>query len=128
MIIDSSALVAIFCREPGYAELQHKIEVAANSAIPAPIVLETAVVLSGKLRRESRTLLEGFLKGAGIEVLPFSADYVFAAHQAFEQFGKGRHPAALNFGDCMSYAAAKMTGEPLLFVGSDFSKTDLVPA
>ena len=88
-------------------------------------MLETAMVLSSRLGKDPRPVLNGFLRKMDVEVIPFTAEHYEAAVDAFERFGKGRHPAALNFGDCLSYAAAHLSGLPLLYTGNDFARTDL---
>jgi len=92
----------------------------------APTVVESALVLSSRIRRNSRVLLNEFLREAEVEIIPFTRDHYDVAIDAFERYGKGRHAAALNFGDCMTYAVARIAGMPLLFTGNDFSKTDIL--
>ena len=128
MILDSSAIVAILCREAGFQELLEKVGAAQALAVPAPTVLEAAVVLTIKLRRDGLSLVNEFLREAGAAVAPFTHDHASAAFGAYLRYGKGRHRAALNFGDCLSYAASKLSGQPLLFVGNDFTKTDVLAA
>jgi ribonuclease VapC len=88
-------------------------------------VVEIAIVLAHKRQRPAMADVEALLDELGIVVVPFGADHVKAAASAFERFGRGRHKAALNFGDCMAYATAAVAGDTLLFVGNDFSKTDI---
>ncbi len=83
------------------------------------------MVLTIKLKRDGLALVNDFLAEAGVEVVPFTRDHASAAFGAYLRYGKGRHAAGLNFGDCFSYAAAKLAGEPLLFVGNDFGLTDV---
>ena len=128
MILDSSAIVAILCREPGHLTLIEKMLTAGMVAVGAPTVFETAMVLSIKVKRDGLALVHDFLQESGVIVAPFTADHASAAFAAYLRFGKGRHRAALNFGDCLSYAAAKVAGQPLLFVGEDFSQTDVLAA
>ncbi len=97
-------------------------------AVGAPTLVETATVLSFRLQRDAGPLLREFLREAEVEVLPFEQDHYEAAVDAFVRYGKGRHAAALNFGDCLTYAVARLSGLPLLFTGDDFSKTDLPAA
>lgn len=125
MIVDSSAIVAVVLDEPGCEALIDKLGSADHAGIGAPTLAETAIVLSARLGRDARTLLSRFVDEASIEVVPFGEAHFRAAVEAWLRFGKGRHPAALNFGDCMSYATARLAGQPLLCTGNDFGRTDL---
>ena len=125
MILDSSVIVAIVLREPGYEELLTKLRSADTLGIGTPTLTETGMVLSARLGVEPQALLDRFLREFGAVPVAFGEQHWREALEAFRRFGKGRHPAALNFGDCLSYAAAKLADHPLLFVGNDFSKTDL---
>ena len=125
MILDPSAIVAITFKEPDYGMLLAKLQVAQNLAIGAPTLVETAIVLSARLQNDSRGLLARFLEEAEVSTLPFGDAHYSIAVQAWLQYGKGRHPAALNFGDCLSYAMAKLANQSLLCIGNDFTKTDL---
>lgn len=128
MILDSSALVAIIMDEPGSAELLRKTHGVAPIAIGAPTLLETMMVLAGRSDIHPAELLEPLLHSLGAEVIPFTREHASIALRAFLLYGKGRHPAALNFGDCLAYAVAAKAGEPLLFKGGDFSQTRITPA
>ena len=128
MIVDSSAIVAIVFREPGFEAVVERLASAESAAAGAPTLAETGIVLSARLKRDARGLLERLLQEFGIQSVPFSEEHWRAAHDAFLRFGKGRHPARLNFGDCLSYATAKLADQPLLFVGGDFAKTDIAAA
>lgn len=128
MILDSSALLAIVFREPGYEALLERLESGEAVAAGAPTLAETGIVLYARLGESSRGLLERMLDELEIAEIPFGEVHWREAVEAFRRFGSGRHPAALNFGDCLTYAAAKLTGEPLLFVGEDFARTDLEAA
>ena len=125
MIVDSSAVIALVLREPGWEELAAKLAAAATAAIGAPTLAETGLVLTAKLGRKAPALLLRFLQEAGLAVVPFAEDHWRTAVEAYARFGKRRHAAGLNFGDCLSYAVARLSGQPLLLVGDDFSKTDL---
>jgi ribonuclease VapC len=125
MIIDTSAIVSIVLQEPGHELLLAQLAAATHPGIGAPTLAETAIVLSARLGRDARTLLARFMDEAGIAVVPFGEAHYAVAVEAWMRFGKGRHPARLSFGDCMSYAVAKAADQPLLCVGDDFSKTDL---
>lgn len=125
MIVDSSALIAIVFREPGYEELLDRIQSADNVAAGTPTLAETGIVLHARLGGRSRGLLERMLDELGIQEIPFGEVHWREAIEAFRRFGKGQHAASLNFGDCLTYATAHLTGEPVLFAGDDFPKTDL---
>jgi len=94
--------------------------------IGVPTLLETIMVLTGRLGQDARPMVHAFLRRFQVEIVPFNEDHLDAAVTAFIRYGRGRHPASLNFGDCMSYAIASIAGMPLLFVGNDFTKTDIV--
>ncbi|MCG8478024.1 MAG: type II toxin-antitoxin system VapC family toxin [Spirochaetales bacterium] len=128
MIIDTSAVVAIVMREAGFDDVLERLSARVECALGTPTFTETAIVLSARLKRDARALLTRFLSEAGVEIVPFGEAHGAAATDAWLRYGKGRHPAALNFGDCMSYAVAKLADEPLLYVGNDFSKTDIAAA
>ncbi len=128
MVLDSSAIVAIYLREPGYEELLHAIETAVVIAIGVPTLLETNMVLSSRLGQDARPMLAAFLRRVRAEIVPFQMEHFESAALAFLRFGRGRHPAGLNFGDCMAYAIASTAGLPLLFTGGDFSRTDIAKA
>jgi len=128
MIVDTSALVAIVIEEPGYERLLEKANTANVTLVGAPLAFEAAMVLSARVGRDARSTLHGLLRSISAEIVPFSEEHYEAAISAFLRYGKGRHPAGLNFGDCMSYAFARMSGLPLLYIGDDFSKTDIVSA
>jgi len=128
MILDSSALVAIILREFNHSELLAKMKAAPGIAIGAPTLLETLIVLTARLRREPTLALKELLRASDAEVIPFTEDHGRSALRAYLKFGKGRHPAALNFGDCLCYATASLAQQPLLFVGDDFSRTDIQQA
>ena len=125
MILDTSAVIAIVMREPGHEDLLAAIAADDSSAIGAATLAETAIVLSARLKSDARALLARFLSEASIAIVPFGESHYGAAVEAWLRFGKGRHPAALNFGDCLSYAVASLADEPLLFVGEDFARTDI---
>ena len=128
MILDSSVIVAIVRREPGFEELVRKLEHAAGVGIGTPTLTEAGVVIDAKLGLESRAVLERFLSDFDVTPVPFGEDHWREAIGAFRRFGKGRHAAGLNFGDCLTYAVARLAGQPLLFVGDDFNGTDLEKA
>ena len=125
MILDSSAVLAIVFREPGYERVLATMGAAPRLGIGAPSLVETAIVLSARLGRDARGLLSRFLIEGNVAVIPFTDAHFGVAVAAWLRFGRGRHPAQLNFGDCLSYAAARVAGESLLFAGEDFSRTDV---
>lgn len=125
MIIDSSAILAIFFREPGAEEILSTILDADFAGIGSPTAAETGLVLTARLQKNAAGSLLRFFEETGIEIVPFSDLHWQRAIDAFSRFGKGRHPAALNFGDCMTYATAALARQPLLCRGDDFRKTDL---
>ena len=125
MIIDTSAMVSILLKEPDHERLFDLLVHDPRPAVSSATLTETGIVLSARLKDDARGVLARFLHEAGIETVPFGESHYFAAVDAWLRFGKGRHPAALNFGDCLSYATASLAGEPLLCVGEDFTKTDL---
>jgi ribonuclease VapC len=125
MILDSSAVVAIIFREPGYEKLLQKLTAAVQPGIGAPTLVESGIVISARLKKDARGLLSRFLEEANVTVIPFSEAHYGLAIGAWLKYGKGRHPASLNFGDCLAYAVAKLSDAPLLAVGDDFPQTDL---
>ena len=128
MIVDTSALIAIVFKEPGHEELIHKMSEAEYLGIGTPTLAETGIVLSARLQGGGRTILARLCQELGLVQIPFGDAHWREAVDAYERFGRGRHPARLNFGDCLSYATAKLAGQPLLYVGDDFSKTDIEKA
>jgi ribonuclease VapC len=125
LIIDSSALVAIFLREKGADALVSAIVGADVAGIGSPTAAETGLVLTARLQRNATGALLRFFQETGIEIVPFTDLHWQRAIDAYARFGKGRHPAGLNFGDCMTYATAALARQPLLCRGDDFRKTDL---
>ena len=128
MILDSSAVVAMILGEPGSESLAEAMDEAPLVAIGASTLLETAIVLVNRIGLAGRALLSNFLEGGQIVVTQFDERHWLVANEAFLRYGKGRHPAGLNYGDCMSYATARVAGLPLLFVGNDFGLTDVTSA
>ena len=125
MVIDSSALIAILAGEREHDAFIDMIASADARLIGAPSMLEASMVLLARAGEVGLEDLRDFCTRAAVETVPFTAEHLELAVNAFRQFGKGRHAASLNFGDCCSYALAKATGEPLLFKGEDFSRTDI---
>ncbi|MCC6245384.1 MAG: type II toxin-antitoxin system VapC family toxin [Gemmatimonadaceae bacterium] len=128
MIIDSSALVAIVLQEPEAHDLLRRMRDAASLSIGAATLLEAGIVLSARLNADARGLLARLLQESGIAVVDLTEAHFGAAMDAWLRYGKGRHPAALNFGDCLSYAISVVADEPLLCIGDDFPLTDCVLA
>lgn len=124
MIVDSSALVAIVLREPGHESLLERLLQDPKPAIGAATLLEAGIVLYARLGTDARPLVTRLLHEGGIAILPVTDAHFGIAMDAWLRFGKGRHPAALNFGDCLSYATAIVADAPLLAVGDDFPRTD----
>ncbi|MEW9309496.1 MULTISPECIES: type II toxin-antitoxin system VapC family toxin [Labrys] len=125
MILDTSAVVAILYREPEAAAYVQRIHDAEICRISVASYVELSMVIENQLGSEGMRQAEAFFRRAGIVVEPVTIDQGELARQAFLDFGKGRHKAGLNFGDCFSYALAKAMGEPLLFKGNDFGQTDV---
>ena len=128
MILDSSALIAIVLQEHAAERLLQRMRDASYLAIGAATLLETGIVLSARLHDDARGLLARVLQESGITVVDVTEAHFGVAMDAWLRYGKGRHPAALNFGDCLSYAIAVVAGAPLLCVGDDFPQTDCVLA
>ena len=125
MVIDTSALLAILNDEPERRSFNEAIEAAESVSLSAATFVEASIVIEARFGTEGVRDLDHFLGRAAIQVRDVDADQAYVARQAFTEFGKGRHPAGLNFGDCFSYALAKVRGERLLFKGNDFTKTDI---
>jgi ribonuclease VapC len=128
MIIDTSAIIAVLFNEDDAKLYAHLIARSDIRRMSAATFVETAIVVETQTKTSGSRQLDAFLRQADIAIEPVTEEHAHIARQAFVDFGKGRHPAGLNYGDCFSYALAKATGEPLLFKGKDFSKTDLVAA
>jgi ribonuclease VapC len=128
MVIDTSAVVAILENEPERARFVRLIAADELRQLSAVSRVECTCVIEGRKRDAGRADLELFLREAAIEVAPVTADQAEIACEAFRHFGRGRHPAGLKIGDVFAYALAKVTGEPLLFKGDDFTRTDVASA
>ncbi|PWC56968.1 type II toxin-antitoxin system VapC family toxin [Azospirillum sp. TSO22-1] len=128
IVIDTSALIAILREEPEKARFEQVIADANGRLVCAVSVFEAAMVTIGRSATDTGDGLDAVLRAMGVEIAPFDADLAAIARDAFIRFGKGRHPAGLNMGDCASYALAKSLDLPLLFKGGDFSRTDVTPA
>ena len=128
MILDSSALVAILFKEPEAERLAGMIRDTDTTAIAAPTLLETAIVAEGRTLPGMAEKLDALLGAIRPEIVPFTAEHLSLARDAWRRYGKGRHRAGLNLGDCFAYALAKERGQALLFKGDDFAATDIEPA
>jgi ribonuclease VapC len=124
MVINSSAVMAVLRREPEAAAFAVAIAQAEMRLISAASLLELGMVAESRGRAGAREL-DDFLDRWRFEIVPFDAEQAVLAREAFRHFGKGRHPARLNFGKCIAYALSKASGEPLLSKGDDFAKTDV---
>lgn len=125
MIIDTSALVAIFLGEPERKLFLERILQAETKLISAANSLETGIVLEARRGEATGREFDLFVVRAKLEVVSVDAEQAEIARSAWRKYGKGRHPAGLNFGDCFAYALAKITGEKLLAKGEDFRLTDV---
>lgn len=125
MTIDSLAIIAILTKEPGHEELLGLLATAEHVGVGAPTLVETSMVFQARLGPLGKSLLARLASEAEFDIIDFTAEHWSAATDAFAKHGKGRHKAGLNFGDCLTYAVAKVAGRPLLFKGDDFPHTDL---
>ncbi|MDO9709819.1 type II toxin-antitoxin system VapC family toxin [Paracraurococcus lichenis] len=128
MIVDTSAVMAIVRKEPEAKDFNALLSERQGAVISAATLVELTMVAEGRGDEFAWAEVEALLAQAGIEVVAFTPDQARIAQDGWRRFGKGRHPAALNLGDCFAYALAKQRGEPLLFKGDDFSKTDVKAA
>ena len=125
MVIDTSALAAILAGEPEQVAFIDAIERADVRLVSAATHVEASIVLEVRNGPAGVHNLDRLFDRAGIEIVPVDEEQALLARSAFQRFGKGRHPASLNFGDCFSYALAVARDEPLLFKGDDFPRTDV---
>ena len=126
--LDTSAIVAIAMREPE-AETFNRVVAWREALVGAPTLLETRIVLAGKMPDFADAFLASLVSPGEVRVVAFTVEMYQAAAAAFDRFGRGHgHPARLNFGDCLAYAVAKVHRVPLLYKGDDFSRTDIIPA
>ena len=128
MILDSSALAAILFKEADSQRFADAIGEADEVAIAAPTLVEITMVTEGRARPGMAEKLDALIAAAGAEIVPFTAQHAAIARDAWRRYGKGRHKAGLNLGDCFAYALAKERGQALLFKGDDFAATDIEPA
>lgn len=128
MVVDTSALLAILFDEAEGRTFADALEAASVRALSVVSFVEASLVVEVRVGAAGVRLLDELIEAAGLELVAVDVVQARAARSAFERFGKGRHVAALNFGDCFSYALARTLDEPLLFKGDDFARTDVVPA
>lgn len=125
MVIDTSALVAMLTDEPGAPDFEAAVEVDPVRLMSTASYLEAAIVIETRFGESGGRELDLWLHRAGVNLVAVDADQADAARAAYRRFGKGRHRAGLNYGDCFAYALAKTSGQPLLFRGDDFAHTDI---
>lgn len=123
--MDASALLCLYLEEAGAEGVETRFQRYQRLIVGSPTIVETRIALSRKLGRDAWGEVDRLLTLFGIRVVAFSPKHAEVAQDAFLRFGKGRHPAALNFGDCMAYAVAKVAGAELVYVGDDFARTDI---
>lgn len=125
MVVDTSAVIAILQDEPASSELVGKLIGSAGRRVSAANLLESAMVMQARYGDPGEREVDVLLQRLRVETVPVTAQHAEIARSAFRRYGKGRHPAGLNFGDCFAYALSKAMAEPLLFVGEDFGLTDV---
>ena len=125
MVIDTSAMLVILQDEPERRRFSEALESSDTRSISTASFVETSMIIESRYGSDGMRDLDLFIAKAALVLEPVDTEQAHIARQAFRQFGKGRHPAGLNFGDCFSYALARLTAEPLLFKGQDFSRTDI---
>ena len=128
MTLDSSVLIAVLFGESGHLDLIDRILEADHVRVGAPTLAETSLVFAGRRRTRNAAEVEELVRELAITIVPFGEAEWRVAVDAFVRYGRGRHKAALNFGDCLAYASAVVAGDSLLFVGDDFTQTDVVAA
>ena len=126
MVVDTSALLAILQDEPERRTFNEALESADSRLMSVATLVEISIIIESRYGAEGLRDLDLLIERAGIELVPVDVEQARAARAAYSRFGKGRHPAALNLGDCFSYALARVLGEPLLFKGDAFSRTDVL--
>lgn len=125
MIVDTSAILAVFLKEPGHETVFEELTQADVLGIGSPTLVETGLVLESRFGEPGAVWLRQFIEEFGLVVIPVGEMHAREAIAAYARFGKGRHEAGLNFGDCLTYSVARLAGQPLLCVGTDFPRTDL---
>ena len=125
MVVDSSAVMAILLQEPDAGQFADVMATSPLNIMSAGNFLEASIVIDNRHREMGLIDLDRLIFGAGIDIVAVDRTQAVAARNAYRRYGRGRHSAGLNFGDCFAYALAKTTGEPLLFKGADFAATDI---
>ncbi|MCD6293056.1 MAG: type II toxin-antitoxin system VapC family toxin [Deltaproteobacteria bacterium] len=125
MVLDTSAIIAILTAEPESRRLAHAIAADPKRMISSISLLEAGIVIEARKGESGGRELDLLLHRIQVEVIPLTTEMTQLAQEAWRRFGKGRHPAKLNIGDCCAYALSKYSGEPLLFKGDDFNQTDI---
>jgi ribonuclease VapC len=125
MVIDTSALLAILQNEPERRKFNEAIEAAETRSLSTASFLETSMIVESRYGADGVRDLDLLIAKAKVSLVPVDEDQAHLARQGFQKYGKGRHPAGLNYGDCFSYALARSLEQPLLFKGNDFSQTDV---
>ncbi len=125
IVVDTSAVIALLFREPVGPRIAETLALNPDAMLPASAYVEASMVCGGRNGLVGLHELDLLVSQLGLAIVPFTAQHARAAQTAFTTYGKGRHPAALNFGDCMSYAVASVAGRGLLFAGGDFALTDV---
>ncbi|MGO9195478.1 MAG: type II toxin-antitoxin system VapC family toxin [Streptosporangiaceae bacterium] len=125
LVVDTSAAVAVILGEPGSEEIAGHLEDALARLMPAAIRVELGIVIEARLWPAGQDVVDRFLRDAKVDIVPVDADLTARAMSGWRRYGKGRHPAGLNFGDCFTYALAERTGHAVLCTGDDFAATDI---
>jgi ribonuclease VapC len=125
VVLDTSVIVAVLLGQAEAVGLHRLLVVQSPSLVGSPTLAEAGIVLQGRIGQTGLAALRGFLVEYDVHAVPFGDEHWRMAAQAFGRYGKGRHPAGLNFGDCLTYATAKLAAQPLLCLGDDFARTDL---
>ena len=128
MIVDTSALLAVIFNEPDEPRVAAAMVDAASLRMSAANWVEAALVVDSRRSPRAKARFEDLIEELGVELMPVTIEAAYLSRIAHIDYGRGNHPARLNYGDCFAYALAKMTGEALLFIGSDFAQTDIEPA
>jgi ribonuclease VapC len=128
IVVDTSALIALLLNEPSAERIASRIAGCAGAIVPASVYVEASLVYGGRQGEAGLRRLDDLIADLGLTLAPFTMEHARAAQRAFMMYGKGHHPAALNFGDCMSYAVASVEALPLLFAGRNFALTDVQAA
>ena len=128
MVLDTSAIIAILLDEPEREAFAEALGASGSRRISTVSLVEASIVIEARFGAAGIRELDLLLNEASVETVAFDQEQALLAREAYRLFGKGRHPAALNFGDCCTYALASTLGEPILYKGDDFSQTDIASA